>query len=161
MTSAESPNNKIDAAFKILIVDDNRDFVEFIRFLLSHHGFSVCWAYNGPDCLETVRKQTADLVVLDVMMPKMDGLAVCRELKQLRPSLPVILLTAKDDLATRAAAMALGVSEFLTKPVNIEDFLMRVRTQCHAAQWERNLDAALEIKFDELAEPVKPVNRTS
>lgn len=161
MISAESANNKIAASFKILIVDDNRDFVEFIRYLLSHHGFAVCWAYNGPDCLETLRTQTADLVVLDVMMPKMDGLAVCRELKRFRPSLPVILLTAKDDLETRAAAMALGVSEFLTKPVNIEDFLMRVRTQCHAAQWEKNLDAALAIKIEELAEPAKPVNRNS
>ena len=128
MTSGELLN-KSDTPFRILLVDDNHDFVEFVSFLLSHHGFAVCWAYNGPDCLEIVHKQSADLVILDVMMPAMDGLAVCRELKQLRPSLPVILLTAKDDLATRAAAMALGVSEFLTKPLNIEDFLMRVRTQ--------------------------------
>ena len=54
-----------------------------------------------------------------------------------------MLLTAKDDLATRAAAMALGVSEFLAKPVNINDFLTRVRTQCHNAQWDKDLDAAL------------------
>jgi DNA-binding response OmpR family regulator len=70
------------------------------------------------------------------MMPKMDGLAVCRELKQLAPNLPVILLTAKDE-----AAMALGVCEFLAKPVNIEDFITRVQTQCNMARWGKNLEA--------------------
>jgi two-component system response regulator MprA len=74
------------------------------------------------------------------MMPKMDGLAVCRELKKMRPSLPVILLTAKDDIATRTTAMNLGVSDFLAKPVNIEDFLTRIRTQCQISQWDKNLD---------------------
>ncbi|MBI2228140.1 MAG: hypothetical protein HYU46_03450 [Deltaproteobacteria bacterium] len=58
------------------------------------------------------------------------------------PSLPVILLTAKDDLATRAIAMALGVSEFLAKPVNIEDFLTRVRTQLSICGWEKSIEAA-------------------
>ncbi|HVO92652.1 MAG TPA: response regulator [Terriglobales bacterium] len=156
MTSAEPLASKTDPAFKILIVDDNRDFVEFVNFLLSHHGFAVCCAFNGPDALETVREQAVDLVILDVMMPKMDGLTVCRELKQLRPALPVILVTAKDDLATRAAAMALGVSEFLAKPLNIDDFLVRVRTQLRATQWEKNLDDILATKTPGLAEPVKP-----
>jgi DNA-binding response OmpR family regulator len=129
--------------FTILVVDDNRDFVEFIELLLTHRGFRVLCALNGPDGIEMVRAQPVDLVVLDVMMPKVDGLTACREIKQIRPSLPVILLTAKDDLATRAAAMALGVSEFLAKPVNIDDFMNRISTQCHAAKWERNLDATL------------------
>jgi DNA-binding response OmpR family regulator len=76
------------------------------------------------------------------MMPKMDGLSVCRELKRMRPSLPVILLTAKDDIATRTTAMNLGVSDFLAKPVNIEDFLTRIRTQYQVTQWDKSLDAA-------------------
>ncbi|MBI2530618.1 MAG: response regulator, partial [Deltaproteobacteria bacterium] len=73
----------------------------------------------------------------------MDGLEVCRELKRIAPSLPVILLTAKDDLATRAIAMALGVSEFLAKPVNIEDFLTRVRTQLSICECEKSIDSAI------------------
>jgi DNA-binding response OmpR family regulator len=137
------PQVKATDVFTILVVDDNRDFVEFIELLLTHHGFSVLSASNGPDGIEMVRAQAVDLVVLDVMMPQMDGLTACRDIKHIRPSLPVILLTAKDDLATRAAAMALGVSEFLAKPVNIDDFMNRIRTQCHAARWERNLDATL------------------
>lgn len=147
------PQTKASPAFTILVVDDNHDFVEFVKLLLAHNGFTVRWAFSGPECLESARREPVDLVILDVMMPHMDGLTVCRELKQLRPALPVILLTAKDDLATRAAAMALGVSEFIAKPVNIKDFLTRVRTQCHAARWEENLDAALAAKPEGHTEP--------
>ena len=128
--------------FSILVVDDNKDFVEFLRLLLSHHGFEVRSAFNGRQCLEELPKQHTDLVILDVMMPQMDGLEVCRELRRTAPSLPIFLLTAKDDLTTREAAMELGVSEFLAKPVNIEDFITRVRTQCHISQWDKTLDAA-------------------
>ncbi len=132
--------------FKILLVDDNRDFVEFLKYLLSHRGFDVHCVYSGPACLEAVRTQDFDLVILDVMMPKMDGLTVCRELKTMATALPVFLLTAKDDLATRAAAIDLGASEFLAKPLNIEDFINRVRTQCDIAQWDKSLDNKLAVK---------------
>jgi two-component system response regulator MprA len=126
-----------------LIVDDNRDFVDLIKQLLCHHGFDAQGAYSGAECLEIVGRQNIDLVILDVMMPKMDGLTVCRELKRIAPGLPVFLLTAKDDLATRAAAMELGASDFLAKPVNIEDFLTRVQTQCDISHWDKNLTTTL------------------
>ena len=132
--------------FTILIVDDNRDFVEFLKYLLSHRGFDVHCAYSGAECLDRVRAQNFDLVILDVMMPKMDGLTVCRELKKISPALPIFLLTAKDDLATRAAAIELGASDFLAKPVNIEDFVTRVRTQCDISQWDKSLETALAAK---------------
>ena len=154
--SCVSPTKPLPAEFKILIVDDNRDFVEFIRILLAHHGYSVRSAFSGRECLESVRREAVDLVILDVMMPQMDGLTVCRELKQLRPVLPVILLTAKDDLATRAAAMALGVSEFLAKPVNIADFLTRVRTQQDNRQWDEELNATLSASTE--ANNLLPLN---
>ena len=155
MTSAESQSLKSHIPFAILIVDDNRDFVEFLRFLLSHEGFDVRWAFNGADALVSVHDQPVDLVILDVMMPKMDGLAVCRELKRTRPSLPVILLTAKDDIVTRTTAMNLGVCEYLAKPVNIDDLLTRVRTQCQTSQWEKSLDVAFSGRGQLLTEPLK------
>jgi DNA-binding response OmpR family regulator len=132
--------------FTILLVDDNHDFVEFLKYLLLHRGFEVRCVYSGTECLEAVRRQDFDLVILDVMMPNMDGLTVCRELKKFAPSLPVFLLTAKDDLATRAAAIKLGASEFLAKPVNIEDFITRVRTQCHVSQWDKSVATTLAAK---------------
>ena len=70
-------------------------------------------------------------------MPVMDGLQVCQELKKLCPAVPVILLTARDDMMTRAAAMDLGVSEFVAKPVNNRDLLNRVRTQLRSLEWDK------------------------
>lgn len=109
--------------------------------MLSHHGYEIFCAYSGPEGLAALRQHPVDLVILDVMMPKMDGLQVCAEIKKRHPSLPVILLTAKDDLATRGRAMQLGASEFLAKPVNIEDLVTRVRTQCHVSQWDKSIEA--------------------
>jgi len=78
------------------------------------------------------------------MMPKMNGLEVCAEIRRMDSSLPVILLTAKDDLATRSAAIALGASEFIAKPVNIDDLLTRVRTQSHVSHWDKSIESAIK-----------------
>ena len=131
-------------SFRIMLIDDNKDFVEFLKTLLSHHGYAVDSAHSGPAGLAELGKHPVDLVILDVMMPKMDGLQVCAEIKKNHPTLPVILLTAKDDLMTRSAAIALGASEFLAKPVNIEDLLTRVRTQCHVSQRDKTIETAVE-----------------
>jgi len=127
------------------VVDDNIDFGEFLSLLLAHQGYVVRTATSGQQCLDEVRQQRPDLIVLDVMMPQMDGIEVCRRLKQDEVSTPVFLLTAKDDLATRTKAIELAVSEFLAKPVNIEDFLTRVGAQCKVRQWDQELDAALPV----------------
>lgn len=129
----------VSERYTILVIDDNRDFVEFVKYLLAHHGFTMLGAYSGREGLAIVQAQKVDLVILDVMMPQMDGLAVCRQLKQIAPTLPVFFLTAKDDLATRAAAIELGVSEFLAKPVNIDDFVTRVCTQSQVSRWDTPL----------------------
>ncbi len=126
----------------ILVVDDNKGVLEFLLLLLSKHGLSVIGAASGRECLEVVNTRQVDLIILDVMMPLMDGLQVCQELKRLRPSLPVILLTARDDMMTRAAAMDLGVSEFVAKPVNNRDLLNRVRTQLRSLEWYKAADQA-------------------
>ena len=143
-STAKVPSRRLTPTFSILLIDDNKDFVEFLKFLLSHHGYDAHSAHSGPDGLAELRKHPVDLVILDVMMPKMNGLQVCAEIKKSDPSLPVILLTAKDDLATRAAAIALGASEFLAKPVNIEDLLTRVRTQCHVSQRDKTIETTFE-----------------
>jgi DNA-binding response OmpR family regulator len=124
----------------VLVVDDNKDMVEILTRLLSRHGLNALHAYSGRECLEIVRSRSVDVLVLDVMMPGMNGLEVCEELKRLSSSPPIILLTAKDDMATRAAGMALGVSEFVVKPINNRDLLARIQTQISTRQWEREID---------------------
>src|SRR5712691_3501989 len=124
----------------LLIVDDNETILDLLELLLSNHGLHVLRAQNGDQCLEIVQRQPVDLVILDVMMPGMDGIKVTAELKRILPSLPIILVTAKDDLATRAAAMALGVSEFVSKPIYKRDLLQRVQIQISIRQWEMEME---------------------
>jgi DNA-binding response OmpR family regulator len=137
-----SDKEKVSSPATVLVVDDNKDTVDILIRLLSQHGMTVLSAYSGGECLEIVRNHAVDVVLLDVMMPEMDGLEVCKELKQLSPVLPIILLTAKDDMATRTAGMTLGVSEFVVKPVNHADLLARLQTQLSVRQWEREADRA-------------------
>ncbi|HEY6368862.1 MAG TPA: response regulator [Candidatus Binatia bacterium] len=126
----------------VLVVDDNKGVLEFLLLLLSKHGLLVIGASNGNECLDIVKSRSVDLIILDVMMPVMDGLQVCDELKKITPSIPIILLTARDDMMTRAAAMDLGVSEFVAKPVNNGDLLSRVRTQLSNLEWDKTADRA-------------------
>jgi DNA-binding response OmpR family regulator len=78
-------------------------------------------------------------------MPGMDGLEVCKRLKEFLSPPPVILLTAKDDMATRSAGMSLGVSEFMVKPVNNRDLIARIKIQLSTLQWERDIDKTSKI----------------
>jgi DNA-binding response OmpR family regulator len=124
----------------VLIVDDNETVLDLLDLLLAHHGSTVLRAQNGSQCLAIIEREPVDLVILDVMMPGMDGIKVTAELRRTMPSLPIILLTAKDDLATRAAAMALGVNEFVTKPIHNRELLARVRTQLSTRKWEVEME---------------------
>ena len=94
----------------------------------------------GKNAWRLCGSHAVDVIVLDVMMPGMNGLEVCEALKDIAAPPPVILLTAKDDMATREAGMSLGVSEFVVKPVNNRDLLARIQTQLSARQWERDID---------------------
>jgi len=138
----------------ILVVDDNKAVLEFLLLLLSKHGFNAVGASSGRECLRRVQADHVDLIILDVMMPVMDGLEVCRELKRLGVSTPIVLLTARDDMMTRAAAMDLGVSEFVAKPVNNNDLISRVRTQLRSLEWDKETDQAVS-KIDEAGKSPK------
>lgn len=131
---------------RILVVDDDENAVEILTRMLAREGHVSISAASGAQALETLRRENVDVILLDVMMPGMDGLEVCRQIRadeRLR-QIPVILLTAKDDLDTRARAMELGVSEFLTKPVNRRELFTRVDAQLHARNLSRELSATVE-----------------
>lgn len=130
----------------VLVVDDNRDAVDILCRLLGTQHLHTIPAYGGSECLDIARSQPIDLILLDVSMPGMDGLAVCRELakEERTRSIPIILVTARDDHETRVAGMRLGVSEFLTKPVNRAELLERVRGQLSARVLAREMDETIE-----------------
>jgi PleD family two-component response regulator len=135
---------------KILVVDDDEDSRTLLAHLLKREGYEVATAIDGQDAVEKLPDASIDVLLLDVMMPRMDGFAVCEALKkdQKTASLPVILLTARDDMETRANGMKLGVSDFLAKPVNKQELFQRVRTQIeaigrarHMAETEQRIDS--------------------
>lgn len=134
------------ASGTVLVVDDDGDALDILKRNLEHAGYRAVMAGSGQACLDVVAAQTAavDVILLDVMMPGMDGLQVCEELKKMESAagIPVILVTAKDDLATRAAGMRLGVSEFVTKPLNMHELQIRLRNQLHARRIRAQLEDA-------------------
>jgi len=126
---------------KILVVDDDEDSRTLLAHLLKREGYEVATAVDGQDAVEKFPDASIDVLLLDVMMPRMDGFAVCEALKKdsKTASLPVILLTARDDMETRANGMKLGVSDFLAKPVNKQELFQRVRTQIEAIGRARHM----------------------
>ena len=130
----------------VLVVDDDADAVEILCRMLGMHQLRSIPARSGPECIEIARSQPIDLILLDVTMPGMDGLTVCTELarESRTRSIPIILITARDDHETRLAGMKLGVSEFLTKPVNRTELIARVRGQLEGRALARQMDRAIE-----------------
>jgi DNA-binding response OmpR family regulator len=124
----------------ILVVDDDSASGDIVSRLLVREGYATRVVTSGVDCLRVLRTERIDLVLLDVMMPGMDGLQVCAALHAEHSRVPIILLTAKDDTTTRAEGMHLGVTEFLTKPINRAELLARVRAQLHVIDLARQLE---------------------
>jgi DNA-binding response OmpR family regulator len=129
----------------ILVVDDSHDLVDLLTCLLSRRGMQVLSAYSGQECLRRVRQHPIDVILLDVMMPGMDGLEVCAALREMTSicSIPIILLTARDDIRTRIAGAALGVSDFVVKPIKGKDLLERIQTQVEVSRRIRALEQVL------------------
>ena len=125
----------------ILVVDDDAASCDIAARLLERQGYRTRRAGSGRECLHIVEQERVDLILLDVMMPNMDGFEVCEALRALPGGrgVPVILLTARDDLDTRLEGMYQGVSEFLTKPINTHELYARVRAQLHIVDLGRQL----------------------
>jgi DNA-binding response OmpR family regulator len=132
-------------AGRVLVVDDNPHAIDIVYRLLEREGFTVLRAQSGPEALAITKAEEVDVILLDVMMPGMDGFEVCTELRRdaRTREIPVILLTAKDDMETRVQGMKLGVSEFLTKPINKRELFQRVRAQLHQRTLGQSIDSIL------------------
>jgi two-component system alkaline phosphatase synthesis response regulator PhoP len=112
---------------KILIVEDEPNMVAGLRDNFEFEGYEVLSAYNGVEGLERALAESPDLVVLDVMMPKMSGLDVCKQLKAKRPSIPIIMLTARGQEVDKVVGLELGADDYVTKPFSIRELIARVK----------------------------------
>lgn len=111
---------------KILVVDDEASIVEFVRFNLEKEGFSVSVAYDGEDAIRQARDETPDLVILDLMLPGIDGIEVCRCLR-LETNVPIIMLTAKTEEFDKVLGLSVGADDYVTKPFSPRELMARVK----------------------------------
>ena len=112
---------------RLLVVDDDADIVELLAASLRFSGFEVTTARNGHDALALASSSRPDLIVLDVMMPGLDGLSVVRRLREGGSRVPVVLLTAKDATEDRVAGLTIGGDDYITKPFSLEEVVARIR----------------------------------
>jgi DNA-binding response OmpR family regulator len=114
---------------KILIVDDEVDLVETVRYPLEMEGFNVLVSYNGEDALSQARKEKPDLILLDLMLPKLDGYKVCRLLKfdERYRNIPILMLTAKTQEKDKALGMETGANDYITKPFDLDKLMEKVK----------------------------------
>lgn len=142
---------------QILVVDDDPDTVVILAHHLEREGFVPIQASSGNECLKLVQENEIDVILLDLMMPDMDGFQVCKALRN-RPEtadIPIIMITARDDLDARAEGIRVGVSEFLAKPVFRRQLANRIRNQLQAVATGRHTDATLIRLEDSLSKKRK------
>lgn len=130
-------------ASKILVVDDEKNIVQLARLYLNKEGYEVESAFDGDDGLKKAKSGRPDLIVLDVMMPEMDGLAMCKELRK-TSNVPVIFLTARDDDVDRIVGLEIGADDYMTKPFNPRELVARVKAVLRRAVPDAPGQAVLE-----------------
>jgi DNA-binding response OmpR family regulator len=145
--------SRLDGRPLILVVDDDADTCALLTTCLAGHGYDTRAATSGAEALAIVAREPVTLLLLDIVMPGMDGFAVCAALRRTPAGrrLPILLVTGHDDLAMRRRGMRLGVSEFLTKPVELDDLLERVRAQLRMVELTRSLDRVERLLDGRLA----------
>jgi two-component system alkaline phosphatase synthesis response regulator PhoP len=134
-------SNAAEAAGRVLVVEDDPHLAAGVMENLRAEGYEVAAAGDGEQALEWLRANACALVVLDVMLPGIDGLAVCRSMRELGNSTPVLFLTARGDPADRVRGLEAGGDDYLSKPFHLQEFLLRVRAILRRWDWYRSASA--------------------
>ncbi|MGH2992383.1 MAG: response regulator [Solirubrobacterales bacterium] len=144
-----------EGAARILLVDDEQAVQKLLSYPLRKEGYDVVAAHDGREALDRFAEQRFDLVVLDIMLPKLDGIEVCRRLRS-RSQVPIIMLTAKDDEIHKVVGLEMGADDYITKPFSVREFRSRVKAalrrtemlRTRAAGGEPILAGELRIDFE-------------
>ncbi len=118
----------------ILIVEDETNIVDILSFNLEREGYDTIEAYDGETGLQLAREQDPDLILLDLMLPKLDGFEVCRRLRQEGSAIPILMLTARKEEADKVLGLELGADDYITKPFAIRELMARVNANIRRSQ---------------------------
>lgn len=153
---------------KILVVDDERSIADLLKYNLAKEGFEVLLAYDGEEALQRLEQDRPDLILLDIMLPKKDGFAVCREIRAQQKNIPIIMLTARDTEVDKVLGLELGADDYVTKPFSAREVTARVkavlrRTRSAGPEGKRQLrsgDLLLDLDAVQVFKGGRPVDLT-
>lgn len=137
---------------KILVVDDEKPIVDILKYNLIKEGYEVVAAYDGEEAIEVAFSQNPDLVLLDIMLPKMDGFSVCKKLRE-KLLCPIIMLTAKGEEVDKVLGLELGADDYVTKPFSMRELMARIkanlrRLSLSSPAEERKVIKAKDLEID-------------
>ena len=140
------------AANKILVCDDDKNICELLRLYLEKDGYTVTIANDGEEALEKFRIEQPELILLDIMMPKLDGWQVCREVRK-KSDCPIIMVTAKGETFDKVLGLELGADDYVTKPFDPKEIIARIKAvmrRTHPIASESSGESAKEVRYDNL-----------
>ena len=136
---------------KILVVDDDSNICELLRLYLEKEGFHAVLAHNGESAVNAFREHNPDLILLDIMLPVMDGWQVCREIRK-SSQVPIIMLTAKGEVFDKVLGLELGADDYVTKPFDAKEIVARIKAVLRrSGEKEASDDVIKEARFDKLS----------
>jgi DNA-binding response OmpR family regulator len=121
---------------KILIIEDEQDLIKGLKLNLSDEGYNIDWAVNGKEGLRKAVEEAPDLIILDLMLPEMNGLDICRELRHKNINTPIIMLTAKGEEIDKVVGLEIGADDYITKPFSIRELIARIKARLRSAERE-------------------------
>lgn len=134
---------------KILVVDDEKNICDLLRMYLEKEGYTVVMAHTGLDAVNMFAAENPDLVLLDIMLPELDGWQVCREIRKISEK-PIIMLTAKDEVFDKVLGLELGADDYMTKPFDTKELVARIKAVLRRTSQVKETDVK-EVKYDKLS----------
>ncbi|NLY43333.1 MAG: response regulator transcription factor [Clostridiaceae bacterium] len=139
-------------SIKVLVVDDEKPIVDILKFNLKKEGYTVIEAFDGEEAIKKALDENPDIILLDVMLPKMDGFAVCKKLRE-KISTPILMLTAREEEVDKVLGLELGADDYITKPFSVRELMARVKANLRRSNSEAvsNSLTGDVIKFGKLS----------
>ena len=134
---------------KILVVDDDKNICDLLRMYLEKEGYAVAMAHNGIDAVNAFNASNPDLILLDIMLPQLDGWQVCREIRKVSEA-PIIMLTAKDEVFDKVLGLELGADDYVTKPFDTKEIVARIKAVLRRTSNVKSSDVK-EVRYDKLS----------